>query len=160
VRSVALVLLLATGCHSRPANSMVRYGGIVLIVGGAGVLVEPSLNGDSLDKKTGAIGGAILAAGAALLVGSLVALPSVRRDEAVEDERYRKYEANQRAVELLHQAEAAALASDCPSVVKLAPQIDAFDAGVGAVLRGNVSANRCLSAPADPVAPPKADSAP
>jgi len=158
MRSAVLLLTFAMACHSRPANSMVRYGGIVLMVGGAGVLVEPSLNGDSLDAKTGAIGASILAAGTALLVGSLLALPSVRRDEALEDERYRKYEANQKAVELLHKAEAAALAGDCASVKTLAPQIDTFDSGVGAVLRSNVGANRCLSA--DPVVPPKADSAP
>ena len=150
MKTIALVTALAcssAACHSRGANSQIRYTGVVLLVGGGLMIAEPSLNGDGFDAKLVGIGSAIAGIGAALLIGSLAALPSVRRDEAIQDERRKKYEANLQAVELLHKAEAAAAHDDCPGVVTLAPQIDVLDAGVGAVLRSNVAANRCLNAP-------------
>ena len=147
VSLVALSALSAGACTHRNGNLEVRYSGVVLITGGALMIIEPSFNGDGFDKKLDGAAAAIIAAGAALVIGSILKLPEVRANEAIDDELLRKYNNNLKAVELLHQAEAAAGKGDCDTIVVLAPQIDAFDPGVGDVLRKNVAAARCLKAP-------------
>ena len=155
----ALVLALSlsvTACTSRNANLQVRYTGIVLVVAGAITIIEPRFNGDGFDTKLLTVGSILGGVGAALLIGSLVALPGVRRLEAVDEARAHQREVNLKAVELLHRAEAATAAGDCATVVQLTPQIDALDAGVGGVLRANVAAARCLKpAPESPAPDPQ-----
>lgn len=147
----ALVLALSlsvSACTSRNANLQARYTGIVLLAAGATTIIEPRFNGDGFDTKLVAVGSILAGVGAALLIGSLVALPGVRRIEAVEEARAHQREQNLAAVAILHRAEAATAAGDCATVVQLTPQIDALDPGVGAVLRANVAAARCLAPPA------------
>ena len=141
----ALAALSLAACTHRNGNLQVRYAGVVLITGGALMIVEPRFNGDGFEPKLVGIGSAVAAIGAALLIGSLIELPTVRANEEREADRVRRYQNNLKAVELLHPAEAAAATGDCATVVRLAPQIDALDPGVGEVLRRNVAAARCLA---------------
>ena len=156
MKSLGLVLALSvTACSSRNANLQVRYTGVVFLTAAAVTIIEPRFNGDGFDTKLLVLGSALGTVGAGLLVGSILALPDVRKIEAADAARLHQRQLNLKAVALLHQAEAAAGKEDCATVVQLAPQIDGFDPGVGSVLRANVAAARCLKAEVSPKSPPE-----
>lgn len=152
VAVIAVLGLAHAGCAKRSSNLQVRYTGVLFLVGGLCLGVEPSLNGgslihpDSQGKKLDGAGAGILAVGAALLIGSYLVHP---KDEPLDESALRQREITLKADALLHEAETAAGKDDCASVNALAPQIELLDPGVGAVLRANVAAARCLAARAN-----------
>jgi hypothetical protein len=155
VKSLAVVLALASGLGgcTRTTNLYARYGGVVLLVGGAALIVTPTLNGsngtdpndppESAGFNTRPLGIGVAAVGAGLLIVSLLVHPV---SAPVSHEAQHQREITLKADALLHDAEAAAGKDDCATVNQLSPQIDQLDPGVGAVLHANVAAARCFAA--------------
>ncbi len=156
MKSLAVVLALGLGlggCTSRTSNLYLRYSGAVLVVGGAALIVTPTLNGangtdpgappESEGFNTRPVGIGVAVVGAGLLIASFLGHPVERSVDAAAQ---RRRDIALKADALLHQGEAAAGRGDCVTVTLIAPQIETLDPGVGAVLRANVDAAACIDA--------------